>query len=144
MGMLVVLMFIGTGDVIGRFFLDKPITGTREISEILLAGITFFGWAYTQSQKGHVKVETLLRRLNPRAQAIAGFITSLIAFIIFGLMAWRAALRAIMTWQGHKLITVLFIPVAPFQMFVSVGALVLCLVLLVQMLQFFVEARKGT
>lgn len=144
MGMLVVLMLLGAGDVIGRYFFNKPITGTREISEILLAGVVFFGWSYTQLQRGHVSVGTFVARLRPRARAIIASITSLIALIIFGLMAWQAAERAIATWKGGRLINTIFIPVAPFQLFVSVGAVVLCLVLAIQTAHFITQARKGS
>lgn len=144
MGMLVVLMFLGASDVIGRYFFNKPIEGTREISEILLAGVVFFGWAYTLSVGGHVRLDTFVSRLRPRGQAIIGFVTSFIALFVFSLMAWQAAERAIASWKGHVLITVLFIPVFPFQFFVTVGALVLCLELIIQMLHSFTDMKKKT
>ena len=39
MVMFVFLMLIGASDVIGRYIFNRPITGTLEISQILMAGM---------------------------------------------------------------------------------------------------------
>lgn len=141
-GVLLVLMFLGAADVIGRYLLNKPIRGAYAISEVMLVAIVFFGWAYTLSVRGHVRLDTLVSRLRPRAQAISGFITSFVALVIFSLITWQSALKAMTSWQAHEYIGVIFIPVFPFQFFVSVGAFVLCLELIVEMLHLLTGLRQ--
>jgi len=143
MGVLVVLMLLGAIDVIGRYLLDKPIRGAYGISEVMLVAIVFFGWAYTLSVGGHVRLDTVVSRLRPRVQTVSGFITSFIALVIFGLITWQSALKAIATSKGYEVIDVVNIPIFPFQFFVSVGAFALCLELIVQMLHFLTGLRKG-
>lgn len=143
MGVLVILMLLGAVDVIGRYLLDKPIRGSYGISEIMLVAIVFFGWAYTLSVGGHVRLDVVVSRLRPRAQAISGFITSFIALVIFSLVTWQSALKAIATSKGYEVVDIINIPLYPFQFFVSVGAFALCLELIVQMLHCLTELRRG-
>lgn len=140
--LLVVLMFLGTFDVFGRYFLNKPIKGAYEISEILLAGIVFFGLAYALSVGGHVAVESFVALFRPRTKAIVGIITSLFSLIIFILIGWQGAELAMKSWETHRLIDVLSVPIAPFQLLVPVGALSVCLELIVSMLHCITAARK--
>ena len=143
MGVVVVLMLLGAADVIGRYLLNKPIKGAYGISEVMLVAIVFFGWAYTLSVEGHVRLDIVVSRLRPWSQAIIGFITSFIALVIFGLITWQSALKALATSKGYEVIDIINIPLYPFQFFVSLGAFALCLELIVQMLHFLTGMRKG-
>ncbi len=142
--MLAVLMLLGASDVIGRYFFNKPIKGTLEISEILLAVIVLFGLAYTSSVGGHVRVDTFVLLFSPRLQAIVGCIVSFLSLIIFFLIGWQGAELALQSWERHRSIDVFFIPIAPFQLFVSIGALAVCLELIVQIRNFIFAGRKET
>jgi TRAP-type C4-dicarboxylate transport system permease small subunit len=110
----------------------------------MLVVIVFFGWAHTLSIGGHVRVDTIISRISHRAQAIIGLGTSSLALVIFGLMAWRSALKAIASSQGYEVIDVIKIPVYPFQFLVSVGSFSLCLELTVQIFHFLTRLRKGS
>ena len=142
MGMLLVLMVLGTADVIGRYLFNKPITGTLEISEILMAGMVFFGWPYTQAVMGHVRVDLIVSRFPRRAQALTDFISTLLALALFSLIVWRGIETAISYWHSNRTIDILYIPIFPFQLFVPFGAFFLCLVLIIQLLHSIAEMRK--
>ena len=142
MGMLVILMFLGAADVLGRYFLNRPIKGAYEVSEILLAAIVFFGLAYALAMGGHVRVDTFVSLMRPRTRATAGIITSLLSLIIFVLIGWQGAELAMKSLKHHRLIDVIFIPIWPFQLLVPIGAFAVCLELIIQMLQFITDMRK--
>ncbi len=140
--MLAVLMLLGAFDVIGRYVFNRPITGAFEISEVLLAGVLFFGWAYTQATRGHIRVNILVRRFSARGQALTDLINSVLGLVLFSVITWQAALIAIAYWETNRIIDVIMVPLAPFRMFVSVGAFFLCLEFIVQILQSLSEMRK--
>ena len=142
MALLAILMCLGTADVFGRYFFNRPVKGAYEISEILLAGIVFFGLAYALSVGGHVRVDTFIALLRPRTRAAVGLIVSLLSFLIFLLIGWQGAELAIKSWKIHRLIDVIYIPIAPFQFLVPLGALAVCLELLIQMLHFIPGLKK--
>lgn len=141
-GMLFVMMILGAADVIGRYLLNSPIPGVMEISEILLAGIVFFGWAYTQATRGHITVDLFFSRIPHRGQTMFQLIHSIVGLILFALIAWQATRKAVVYWKVNMLVDVIRVPMAPFQMFVSVGAFFLCLVFIAQILQSLSEMRK--
>jgi TRAP-type C4-dicarboxylate transport system permease small subunit len=142
MGMLVILMFLGTADVLGRYFFNRPIKGAYEVSEILLAAIVFFGLAYAFAVGGHVRVDTFVALMRPRTRATAGIIISLLSFIIFVLIGWQGAELAMKSLKYHRLIDVIFVPIWPFQLLVPLGAFTVCLELIIQILHFIMDVRK--
>ncbi|RPJ10637.1 MAG: TRAP transporter small permease, partial [Deltaproteobacteria bacterium] len=83
---LVPLMLLTTGDVISRGFFNKPIPGTMELSEYILAVFILLGAAYTQQVKGHVGVDFLTPRLSPHIQVACEIITTVLSLFIIGIV----------------------------------------------------------
>ena len=144
MGMLLAMMFLGGADVIGRYFFHRPIVGTFEITEILLAGIVFFGLAYTQRIKGHATVSLVYSHLPPRWKTAVGFLNTLWLICLCILISWRGIMTAIIQWERHREVMNLGLPQFIFQLFVPVGALAMCLVVILEMFQYFHERRKDS
>jgi TRAP-type C4-dicarboxylate transport system permease small subunit len=140
--MLMGLMLIGAIDVVARYLLASPIKGCLGMSEVLLVGVVFFAWPYTQSLDGNVKVEMFFIGFRPRIQSVVGAIRSLIAFGVFSVMAWQSVNKALESMESMEIIDVLNIPAYPFQFFVTVGVSVLCLQLIVDFINFL-NAGKG-
>ncbi len=143
MGMLLFMMFLGSADVLGRYLFNKPVVGSFEIHEILLPGIVFFGLAYTQLVKGHVSIELVYARLARRLRAEVSVVTSSSLVCLFALIAWRGVVTAISYLERHREVTNLGWPFYPFQLFVPLGALAICLVLIVDVLHSISEIRKA-
>jgi TRAP-type C4-dicarboxylate transport system permease small subunit len=142
MVILLALMLLGTADVLGRYLFNKPITGAVEMGQVMLAAMVFFAWGYTQVAKGHVNVELFTSRLRPRALATANFFAYFAGLVLFSLIVWHGALVAKVYWEGGRLVAaVVRWPLAPFQLLVSLGALVLCLVFIIQMLQLLPQMK---
>ena len=143
MVLLFVLMMQGAVDVIGRYLFNSPIIGTMERGQVLLALMVFLGWGYTQIAKAHVNVELFFRRFPPRAQAITSFATTFLVLVFFILMGWQAVMSAKLYHEGGRLIYVIHWPLAPFQFVVTLGALVLCLVFIMEMVRSFYQIKGG-
>jgi TRAP-type C4-dicarboxylate transport system permease small subunit len=141
--LLFVLMSLGACDVIGRYVFNKPITGTQEMGQVFLALMVFLGWGYTQIAKAHVNVDLFLRRFPPRARAIINLATTFLALVLFSLIVWQGVITAKLYHDAGRLIYTVLWPLAPFQLFVSLGALVLCLVFIMEMVQFFLQMKRG-
>jgi len=135
MVILFLLMVLGASEVIGRFFFNRPIVAVLELSQIMQAMIIFLAWAYTTAERSHVRVELFVRKFSPRVQAILELAIAIVGVVLFGLIAWQAAEKAVFYWETDMQIDVLFIPLAPFQLFLSIGAALLCLELIAQMIE---------
>ncbi len=142
MGLLFFMMALGTVDVFGRYLFNKPILGTLEVFEILLPAIVLLGLGYTQEKKAHVTMEIVISHLSSRTQTILGLFTSGCALVISALILWRGWLLVISFWQMGRTIPTIGVPMFLPQLLVPIGAFTLCLVLIVQMLQYITQFGK--
>lgn len=133
--LLLAMMFLGAADVIGRYIFNRPITGAMETSQLLMGGMVFLAWAYTLSKRGHVTVDIIFILYPKRMQAILYFVMMIITLILFSLIFWQSTSMAISDWQAGKLVRIILIPIAPFKALVSLGALLLCLESIIQIIQ---------
>jgi TRAP-type C4-dicarboxylate transport system permease small subunit len=115
-----------------RYGLSRPIPGTFELTELVLATMIFFGLPYTGLVHGHVAVDVLAARLPPRGQsamtAVAGLAVAALLAAITWEMGWLAAEVA---RTGRTTITAR-IPVFPFMLPVMLASGVAALCALVQ------------
>lgn len=142
MGMLLVMMLLGFADVFGRYILNSPITGTLETFEILLPGIVLFSLAHTQRAKAHIAVDILYTRFPPSLQRIVGIAINIWAILFFAVVTWRSTLIAILHWHTGRRISNLPVPIYLIDLFVPVGALAICLVLISQLLRSFAGLER--
>jgi TRAP-type C4-dicarboxylate transport system permease small subunit len=91
---LFAMMALTCADVVGRYFLDLPIFGAFEITEMLLAALIFGGLPLVTLRNEHVTVD-LLDPITPdwvfRLQHV---IACAIGLLSTGYLAWRLWVRA--------------------------------------------------
>ncbi len=132
MAFIIPLMLLTTFDVIGRGFFRKPIPGTFELSEYILAVFILLGAAYTQQVKGHVGVDFITSRLSPHARTICEIVTTVLSLFIIAIVIWQGFAEGI----GEKTVSdMLRIPQYPFRLLVSIGGFLLWLELLIDLLE---------
>jgi len=143
-GLLLIIMFMVTIDVVGRTLLNSPLWGVLEISEFLLAGAVLLGLGYTEFLDGHVKVELIYDRLSPKWQNIMRIFYSLVGIGLYSVITWQSGLLTIDQMKDHLTSDVLRIPAWPFRAFVPVGAFLMLLVLFLRVFENIQELRtKG-
>jgi TRAP-type C4-dicarboxylate transport system permease small subunit len=72
-------MLLVCTEVITRYGLNKPIGWAIEVCEYILVGIASLGMAWLLKEEGHVKVDFVVNRFNPKSQALITGITSALA-----------------------------------------------------------------
>jgi TRAP-type C4-dicarboxylate transport system permease small subunit len=112
------LMLITTADVVGRGFFNKPIAGTFELSEYMLAVIILLGAAYTQQVKGHVAVDFLTSNFSNKTQALCQTLVLFLSLFIVTILVWQGFMLGI---EEKGVTDQLRVPRAPFKMLVGVG-----------------------
>lgn len=141
LGFVLVIIILTTADVVARYFLDRPLKGVLEVSEFLLAAMVFLGIAYTQSVRGHIRVDMLVSRFSRRTQLIVDTVVQILGLFILVLIVWQSAQHAAFTMKMKETTDLLKIPIAPFKFLVPLGVLVLCLELIVDLLDHISELR---
>ncbi len=132
MFLIIPLMLMTASDVISRSFFNKPIAGSFELSEYLLAVIILLAAAYTQQVKGHVWVDFFTVRFSPRVQNVFRAMTGLASLFIIGVLVVMGYVQA---HEERAVSDMLRIPQWPFKMLVCVGGALLWLELLIDFLE---------
>ena len=140
MAMIIPLMLLTFADVMLRGFFNKPIPGTFEISQYILAVFILLGAAYTQQVKGHVGVDFVTSRLSPRLRAICEIVTTLLSLFIIAVVVWQGWVVGI---EEKAVSDQLRIPQYPFKVLVAVGGLLLWLELLIDLFGSFGKLRRN-
>ena len=141
--LLLVMLFLGTADVLGRYLFNKPLSGTQEIFEILLPGVVLLGWAYAQRFKSHVTVDILYARFSPRLKAIVSLFITCLAIVISLIIAWQGLLLSVSYFQMGRLIRNINVPIYIPRLLVPVGAFTLFLVSVIDLYNYIKEIKKG-
>ena len=139
---LVLMMFLTAADVTGRYVFNRPILGSVELTEFMMATVVAFCIAYCAVMKGHVRVEVIVSRLPQRAQAIIDSITCFVGLGLFSLITWQCFVNMKLLFASKLTSSVLLIPVFPFAGVVGIGSACLTLVLLTDFLDSLSQAVK--
>lgn len=83
---ILVLMFLGVAQIVGRSVFHAPVWGYIDIVELSMSMFAFMGIAYCQRMGGHVRMELGLNALGPRNQQIAEAIAVLVSLFVIGVM----------------------------------------------------------
>jgi len=125
---LVFMMLLVTGDVVLRYFFNRPIKGSYELIEFMLVTLVALGLGYTQSLKEHISITLLKSRWSSAQVSVIENITHLFCLGIFSLITWRSAVEAEILRVSGTSSGVLFIPNYLFMWLVVFGSALLCLV----------------
>lgn len=123
------LMLITNYEVVMRYLLGQPTIWTVEVAEYAILYLTFLGAAWVLKKGGHVANDLVVGLLNPRAQALLNFITSVIGAIICLTVTWFGIT---VTWEVTQLgytsdmplrtplnIVLIIIPIGSFLLFIQ-------------------------
>ncbi len=108
---LIAVTLIVIYEVVMRYFLNRPSIWVTIYAAYSLAFITFLCTAWVLKREGHVKIDLLLMRLNPRTRAMFNVVTSILGAIVCSIVAWYSAKAAWNAAQiGYKAPTELLTP----------------------------------
>jgi TRAP-type C4-dicarboxylate transport system permease small subunit len=136
---LILLMMITVIDVILRYFFNSPITGTTEISQLMMIIIVFPALGWAAIDRAHIRVDLLIRLFPTRPRAVVDSITLLIALGIYIIIAWRSFLESAVVNRQTSLI---HLPFAPFYWLMSVSLAIFCLAILALIIEEIGKAVK--
>ena len=140
LGVLVAMMLLTFADVALRYVFNRPIVGSFDLTEYMMAIFVSLGLAYCTIVRGNVRIDLVVSRLRQQRRAFLDVITCLLSLGLFSLIAWQCFVYVKLLFTSKLTSTVLLIPAFPFVAVVALGILVLCLVLLTNLLDFLSKA----
>jgi TRAP-type C4-dicarboxylate transport system permease small subunit len=142
--LLLFLSVVTCLDALLRKALSRPIPGTFEASELLLAAVIFLAMPYTGLTDGHVSVDILTGRLGRRGQEWVIALNALVCAVVLGAIAWEMGLVAVEHYRTARTTITARIPVFPFSAPVTAVAWLAALAFMVQALGSAARALGAT
>ena len=121
-----ILMAVIVIDVLGRAFMNSPLTGAPELAKVTLVALLFLGVSKTQQQNRHIRATFLMGRVSPRIRAGLNILAGLGGISVFSLLCvsgWGLMIDAWKIWE-YEGAGALRVPVYPLRtLIVLCGAL---------------------
>jgi TRAP-type C4-dicarboxylate transport system permease small subunit len=130
--LLLAVAIVTASDALLRDFLGRPLPGTFEATELVLAAIIFFGLPYTSLTDGYVSVDFLTGRLGQRAQHAIIAVNALICAGLFGVITLQMTALAAKFLATQRTTITMRIPIFPCIVPVTVTAGLAALAFVVQ------------
>lgn len=138
------LMFFATAEILGRYLFNSPIPGHVEIVELIMAGVVFFGIAYTERVGGHVRMELFVTRvLKGRAYHIAEVITATLSLFVYLFILIYTYKFALFSFQIGDVTAYINWPTWPSKFAIPLGSLFLCIRFVIEIIQHLSQAIAG-
>jgi len=122
------LMLLIVADVIGRNFLDRPITGVSEIAARGVVALVFLQSAAAILHRRLTRADFLVRRLSniaPRGVCLLEMLFCLFGAVVFALIVWASYPKLLSAWSSAEFFGVQgvwTIPTWPFRAITVFGA----------------------
>lgn len=98
------IMFSLCYEVIARKLFRHPTIWALDVSSLGLLFATLIAAAWVLKHEGHVKVDVLLLRLNPRIQAVVNCFTSLVCLLACLVFLWQGAEATYTAYKEEELL----------------------------------------
>ncbi len=129
------IMMVSVVDVTGRYVFNRPLPGSSEITEILMAILIYAGLPVVSQRNAHITVD-LLDSVTPRSVArIRDGLVGLLSVIVLAVVAWRLWAYAAQIRDSKDVTEYLKLPLAPFCNVLSILAGVAAIVEAVRVVQ---------
>ncbi|HJX12027.1 MAG TPA: TRAP transporter small permease [Dehalococcoidales bacterium] len=139
---LAAMMMLTVSDIFMRFFFNSPITASVEITESLMVGVAFLGFAWCAVNGAHIKVDLLVVRLPRRAQGIFDSFNSLALLGVCAVFAYQAFSESMVARRDRIESIVTGMPFYPFYLIVAFGFILMLLVMIILLVRSIAEASK--
>jgi TRAP-type C4-dicarboxylate transport system permease small subunit len=133
---LLLMMAIGTLDVIGTFFFHRSIIGAFEMAETALAVVMFVGLVHVQADRAHINVDLLTKNLRGWPARLAesfGLLATALALFLIARQTWPLMLDSVRI--GEVAGGSFNFPVYPVKVLVCLGASAATMVAILQFLR---------
>ena len=114
---IIAVMLIVCAQVVARYFFRSPIQWVVEFSQFALLYIPLLGSAWLLKHEGHVSVDLLTHRLNPKSLSLLKFFTSLVGIMVSLVLVWYGGRVTVDLFQRDILIP----EVVPIPEYIIVG-----------------------
>ncbi|MFT0545500.1 TRAP transporter small permease [Allopusillimonas ginsengisoli] len=107
-------------DAAGRYLLNRPVSGTVELIELLMITVIFSSIPLMTRVHGHITVDSFSHFMSPAVLRAQDRLAAVIAAVVSGFLTWVTLQKARSTADYGDITPLLHIPLAPFVYFMAV------------------------
>lgn len=111
--LLVAMTLLTTVDVVGRYFLNRPLAGAFELTELAMGAMVFFSLPLVTLRREQVTVDLLAGAVPVRWQRWQRALFDLVAAACLGAIAWQLWLKAGHMLAAGETTATLHVPIYP-------------------------------
>jgi TRAP-type C4-dicarboxylate transport system permease small subunit len=137
-----VIMMLTVTDVFMRYVFARPITGSTEMTEFMMA-ILIVSIVPTAIAKRHIRVDIFMERLTPKGQALFDALTLFVGSWLVIILGWRAFMACLFMIRNDVRSPTLDVPIYPFYVIVAMGFISLFFSMIGIFVQKVTEAFKA-
>lgn len=136
------MMVIVCSEVVLRGVFNYTLGWSYDVTQFCVGAAALLSMAYALAQKRHIRVEIFTMHLSPRAQSILSVITSALALLLFGALAWQGWGLA---WRQRAFSTTSLVPLPlfPSLLMLPLGAILIFLQLAVDLCREIKSTRAA-
>ncbi len=118
---LTAMMFLTFIDVFGRYLLHKPLDGSDELTQFMMAVSIGFAIAYCALKKGHIRVDLVMQYISKKANQWFDVVAYAVSCIFYAFITWQAWQYGFQQMASGLTSSVLYIPVYPFVFILTIS-----------------------
>ena len=111
--LLTAMVALTVTDVVRRYFLNAPIPGAYELTQVMLALAIFAGLPLVTARRGHVQVRIVLDAMPPSLRGVLERLSDAVVIVVLAGAAWLLFERARTLALYGDATVLLRIPLAP-------------------------------
>jgi C4-dicarboxylate transporter DctQ subunit len=139
---LVCMMMLTVCDVCLRYFFNRPIMASMEITEYMMVIVGFLGLAWCALKGMHIKVQLIVGRFSEKAQAIVDTINHVIILGLCVLIASQSLTEGFVAKEMGIASEITDTPHYPFYFIIVFGYILLFFVMIPLLVQAIKKAAK--
>jgi len=143
-GLCIIVLTIGTAwEVIARYLFNAPTSWSIELTEHLMAILTFLSGAFVLVLDAHVRADAFYRKFTGKTKASVDIFIYFICIIYLGTLTWQSSLYSrhlLATWARSS--GGVMLPLFPAQFTATLGAFFTCVECLRKMVHSIMALRE--
>lgn len=116
------IMMITVVDVFGRYVLHRPLPGSSELTEVMMAILIYAGLPVVSERNAHIAVDMFGGATSPAFARARDLVVRLFCALLLGVVAWRLWVYGEQIRASRDVTEYLKLPQAPFAFGMSVLA----------------------
>ncbi|SLM27689.1 DctQ3 (modular protein) [Desulfamplus magnetovallimortis] len=134
-GWVLVMMIMTVIDVAGRYFFSRPVSGSIELSQFMMAAFSILGMAYTNASGGNIRVTLLIRSVPERVAALMDTLTAILTLQVMAAIVWYGWVMGWEDYHSGSATDTLSLPLYPLKFLMAVGALLMSMTIFIDLVE---------